>query len=120
MINRKKVLHKKRKKRIKKKIKGTDIRPRLSVFRSAKHIYVQAINDLNGFVLASASTLDRHFTNKTIKLNKSESAKIVGCLIGKRLRKKGIKFGVFDRNGFSYEGRVALIASSIRKSGLLF
>ena len=118
MKNKRNELHTKRKLRVRKKISGTASRPRLSVFRSAKHIYVQAIDDAAGCTVMSASTVDKEIAPKISDCKKAESAKMVGTLIGKRLKEKGVASAVFDRNGFSYKGRVASIADGARESGL--
>ncbi len=101
---------------VRKKIEGTPNRPRLSVFRSAKHIYVQAIDDASGKTLASASSAEKGFdTGK-----KAESAFKVGQKVGQRLKEKGVSSVIFDRNGFRYHGRVAQLAAGARESGLEF
>ena len=91
-----------RKKRIRKKIFGTPERPRLAVFRSAKHIYAQVIDDTAGVTLASASTLDRNFSKDPDKKGKVAAAEKVGELIAAHARKKGIEKVVFDRGGYIY------------------
>jgi large subunit ribosomal protein L18 len=102
------------KKKIRVKIQGTDIRPRLTVFRSNKFIYAQVINDLNGKTLAEASDI------KVTKGTKTERAKEVGRAIGAVCLKEKIKKVVFDRNGFKYTGRIKLVADEARASGLEF
>lgn len=99
----------KRKLRVRSKIFGTKIKPRLSVYRSARAIYVQLINDNLGVTLASASDL-----------GKSKELKNVGEEIAKKAKKLGIKTVVFDRGGYKYHGRVKVVAESARKSGLKF
>jgi len=109
----------KRKGAIRKRITGTAERPRLTVFRSAKHVYVQAIDDLTGHVLASASDLE-----PTIKTSlsgpKKERARQIGKAIGEKLKAKNISAVVFDRNGFIYHGRVKEVADGAREAGLEF
>ncbi|MCP3900288.1 MAG: 50S ribosomal protein L18 [Desulfobacteraceae bacterium] len=107
----------KRKKRIRKNIFGSIERPRLSVFRSSKHIYAQIVDDVNGNTLVSASTLDKEFNTKG---DKKVRAKEIGQLIGKRALDKGITQVVFDRNGFLYHGRVKALSTGAREAGLNF
>lgn len=102
------------------KISGSAARPRLNVFRSAKHIYAQVIDDVKGVTLASASTMDAEVKAKLSGKNKTEEAMIVGELVGKRAKAKKISEVVFDRGGFLYTGRVAALADGARKAGLKF
>ncbi len=105
-----------RHRRVRKKVMGTAERPRLAVFRSNKHIYVQAIDDLAGRTLASASTVEtdlRAGSTATV-----EAAKRVGQLVGERAKAAGITEVVFDRGGFKYHGRVAAVAEGAREAGL--
>ena len=94
----------KRKARIRKAISGTAERPRLTVFRSARHIYAQIVNDTDGITLAAASSLDPVFREQTKFESKVAAATFVGKLVGQRAIEKGIKKIVFDRNGFLYHG----------------
>ena len=110
----------KRKKRIRKKINGTTQRPRLSVFRSARHIYAQVVDDTAGHTLAAASTLDKEAQSGSKFENKVEAAKFVGKLVGERALGKGIKEVVFDRGGYKYHGRVEALANAAREAGLKF
>jgi large subunit ribosomal protein L18 len=107
-----------RKLRIRKKISGSAARPRVSVFRSAKHIYVQAIDDGQGSTLATASTLTEGLDK--LEGTKSDDAKAVGAAIAKALIAKGITEVVFDRNGYLYHGRVKALAEGAREAGLKF
>jgi len=107
----------KRKKHIRKSIIGTPERPRMTVFRSNKRIYVQVIDDNAGNTIASASTMEKE--NKALKLNK-ETAEKVGVLIGERLKEKKIEAVVFDRNGYLYHGIVKAVAEGARKAGIRF
>lgn len=116
--NRNKMLHMRRKIRVRKKIKGDFFCPRLTVFRSAKHIYIQAINDSNGYTIASASTIEKGFISNNYKGLKA--ALSVGVMLGERLKNKGILNVVFDRNGYSYTGRVAAVADGVRQVGFNF
>lgn len=111
----------KRKKRIGGRIFGTGERPRLTVFRSAKHIYAQIINDETGESLVSTSTLNKEICEKMDKLQGKVSSSLeVGKLIAARALAKGIKKAVFDRNGFLYHGRVKAVADGAREGGLGF
>ena len=110
----------KRKKRIRKNIFGNPDRPRMSVFRSSKHIYAQIIDDTQGTTLVSASTLDKEYLDSKVEGKKVEIAKAVGNLIGKRAIDSGIKKVVLDRNGFLYHGRVKALSDGAREAGLNF
>ena len=110
----------KRKKRIRKKIHGTPQRPRLSVFRSARHTYAQIIDDTARCTLAAASTVDQQAKDAGKFKNKVEAANFVGKLVGERALEKGIKEVVFDRNGFLYHGRVKSLSEGAREAGLIF
>jgi large subunit ribosomal protein L18 len=107
-----------RKVSIRKKIAGTAERPRLSVFRSAKHIYVQAVDDTTNTVLAAASDLEEALGQVTGK--KKDKAKAVGQALAKKLLAKNISLCVFDRNGYIYHGRVSAVADGAREGGLKF
>jgi len=109
-----------RKGRIRKRIFGTEQRPRLSVFRSAKHIYAQLVIDSTGSTILAASTLSPDLRSEIGDLDKSDAAKKVGRLIGKMALEKNIQRVVFDRNGFLYHGRIKALAEGARESGLLF
>ncbi len=105
--------------RIRKKVSGTAQAPRLSVFRSNKHIFAQVIDDLSGVTIVSASSLSKEISdNKDI--NKTEQAKLVGELVAKKAVEKGISTVIFDRGGFLYHGRVKTLADSAREGGLKF
>lgn len=105
-----------RHKRLRKRVTGTAERPRLSVFRSLKHIIVQVIDDEHGVTLAAASSLEKGIE----KGGNIEGAKAVGKLIAERSKEKGIKRVVFDRGGFRYAGRVAALAQAAREAGMEF
>ncbi|MBE0568515.1 MAG: 50S ribosomal protein L18 [Deltaproteobacteria bacterium] len=109
-----------RKTRIRKRIFGTEQRPRLSVFRSAKHIYAQLVVDSTGSTILAASTLSPEIRTEIGELDKSDAAKKVGQLIGKKAQEKNIRQVVFDRNGFLYHGRIKALADGARESGLEF
>ena len=110
-----------RKKRVRKKIQGTSERPRLSVFRSRKHIYAQVIDDHTSRTLVEASSLAKEISDRVeSKGGNREGAAVVGEFIAKRALDKGINQVVFDRNGFLYHGRVKVLADSAREQGLEF
>jgi len=106
-----------RKARVRKKVKGTGERPRLTVFRSNKHIYAQVIDDTTGVTLAAASTKVKGFD---AKLDKSGAARKVGETIGKLAITKGVEKVVFDRSGYQYHGRIKALADAAREAGLQF
>lgn len=112
-----------RHRRIRAKVSGTPERPRLAVHRSLQHIYVQAIDDLAGQTLASASSNEPAFrdqVNETIKGTNVAGAKLVGTLVAQRVSEKGITKVVFDRGGYPYHGRVKALADGAREGGLQF
>jgi len=104
--------------RIRKKISGSAAKPRLSVFRSNKDIYVQLIDDENGTTIASASSRQKDIA--TQKGNKVETSKMVGEAIAKKSQELGIKDVVFDRGGYLYHGRIKAVAEGAREGGLQF
>jgi large subunit ribosomal protein L18 len=109
--------------RIRKRMTGTGERPRLSVFRSVSHIYVQVIDDRTGVTVASASSVDATVKGKMPKGvagGNVKGAELVGTAIAERLKEKGITKVVFDRNGFLYHGRVRAVAEAARTAGLEF
>ncbi len=110
----------KRKKRIRKKIHGTAQRPRLSVFRSARHMYAQIIDDTTGRTLATAATTEKQVKEMPRFENKAAAASHIGKLIAERAIDKGIGQVIFDRNGFLYHGRVKSLSEGARKAGLKF
>ena len=110
----------KREKRVRGKRPGTAERPRLSVFRSDKHIYAQVVNDAQGKTIATASTLSRELAGKIRGIKKVEVAREVGKLIAARLQTLGVEKVVFDRGRFLYHGRVKALADGARESGLKF
>lgn len=110
----------KRQKRIRKRITGTEERPRLCVFRSATHMYAQVIDDVKGATLVAASTLDGDFKENNDKVTGKDAAAAIGKLVGKRALEKGITKVVFDRNGFLYHGRVKALSDGAREAGLNF
>ena len=110
----------KRKKRIRKKLAGTTKRPRLCVFRSAKHIYAQLIDDSQGQTVVAASSMEKAVRVELATKNKVTAANAVGKIIGERALGKGVKEVVFDRNGFLYHGRIKAVSEGAREAGLKF
>jgi large subunit ribosomal protein L18 len=102
--------------RLRKKVVGTEARPRLVVTRSARHVFVQVVDDSKGITLASASTFESDL--RTFDGDKTAKARKVGELVGERAKKAGIDAVVFDRGGSKYAGRVAAIADGAREAGL--
>jgi large subunit ribosomal protein L18 len=109
-----------RKYRIRNKISGTESRPRLSVFRTARHIYAQVIDDSTGRTVATASTLSGDLKGALSEDDKIARAKKVGALIAKSCIDKKVERVVFDRNGFLYHGRIKALAEAAREAGLQF
>ncbi len=116
----KKAMRLKRKNRIRTKVSGTQERPRLTVFRSAKHIYAQIIDDTAGQTLISASTVEKQIREKEKAAGKVGAADEIGKLVAKRALEKGISSVVFDRNGYKYHGRVKALSDGARETGLDF
>ena len=110
----------KRKQRIRKKVFGTSERPRLCVFRSARHIYVQVIDDTHSHTLAAASTVEKAGKKSAQTGGKTDSAYQIGKLIAQRAIEQGVNKVVFDRNGFLYHGRVKALSDGAREGGLEF
>ena len=106
--------------RVRKKISGTAETPRLSVYRSLNHIYVQVIDDVKGVTLCSASTMEKEVKGEIKDKPKTEAAKLVGKKVAERALKKGVKTVVFDRGGYLYTGRVQAVADGAREAGLNF
>ena len=109
-----------RKLRIRKRISGTSTQPRMSVFRTAKHIYAQVIDDSTGRTLAHASTLSKDLASSLDDGTKTDAAKKVGALIARICLARNIDRVVFDRNGYLYHGRVSALADAAREAGLKF
>lgn len=109
-----------RKLRIRRKISGTAEKPRLTVFRTAKHIYIQAVDDTTGQTLAHVSTLAKDVKGVISEDTKSDAAKKVGAAVAKALLAKGVSKAVFDRNGYLYHGRIKALAEAAREAGLKF
>ena len=115
-----KKLYLQRKKRSLKKIIGSFEKPRLSVFRSHKHIYAQLINDTNGTTLASCSTIDKNLSVSVEKSGTQEAAFLIGCELAKRALEKQITTIIFDRGNRPYQGRIKKLAEGARQEGLIF
>lgn len=110
----------KRKRSIRKKIKGTPQCPRLTVFKSLKYIYAQAVDDIGGVTIAAESTLSKK-TGDTLKsANSFQAAELLGETIAEDIAKKGIKKVVFDRNGYLYHGKIKALADKVREKGIEF
>ena len=106
--------------RIRKKVSGTAECPRVAVFRSLKHIYLQAIDDTAGKTIVSVSTVDKEMKGKTDGKRKSDLAGVLGETLGNKLKDKKIETIVFDRGGFRYQGRVKAAADGLRTAGIKF
>lgn len=110
----------KRHKRIRKSIKGTADKPRLSVHRSLNNIFIQLVDDIEGKTLCSISTLDKRFIEKVKNGGNIKAAHTLGEMLAREAQAKGIKEVVFDRGGYAYHGRVKALADAARKGGLSF
>ena len=110
----------KTKARIRGRIAGTPERPRLTIYKSLKRIYVQAVDDTQGITLAAASSLEKDLRGTLKSGSNIAAAKAVGAVVAARLQEKGITTVVFDRNGYVYHGRVKALADSAREAGLQF
>ena len=109
--------------RLRKRIRGSEQRPRLTVYRSVAHIYVQVVDDMTGRTIASASSVEPSLKGTFAKQAKGGNvagAQAVGKTIAQRLMEKGVKRIVFDRNGFLYHGRIKAVADAAREAGLEF
>jgi large subunit ribosomal protein L18 len=109
-----------RKSRIRKKVEGTPERPRLTVFRSAKHIYAQVVDDTKGSTLVTVSTLSKDLRGDAGDKAKTDAAKLIGAAVANACKSKGIAKVVFDRNGYLYHGRIKALADAAREAGLDF
>ena len=107
-----------RHRRVRKKVVGIPLRPRLNVFRSLNHIYVQLINDSQGHTLVAMSTLDPELRSRIGGMSKTEKAKVVGTMLAEKALSQGIKQVVFDRGGYKYHGRIEALAEAARQAGL--
>ena len=109
---------KRRHRRVRRRVSGTAARPRMSVYRSNRNIFVQLIDDVAGATLVACSTIDRELAPQLGEANKVDAAKLVGTAIAQRAKDAGINAAVFDRGGFTYTGRVAAVAQAAREAGL--
>ncbi len=107
-------------KSIRKKINGTVERPRIFVFKSNRYVYVQVIDDRGGKVMASASTLEKGFREKSKNFKNQEACQALGKILAERLKEKKIGTAIFDRGVYPYHGRIKVLADSIRKGGIIF
>jgi large subunit ribosomal protein L18 len=119
-VEEKRLARKRRHVRVRKKIQGTAERPRLSVYRSLRHIYAQIIDDLEGHTMVSASTKDPSLRKELQETMNKEAAKRTGELLARKALEKGIDTVVFDRGGYLYHGRVKALAEGAREQGLKF
>ena len=110
----------KRKARIRRKVSGTPDRPRLTVYKSLKHMYAQLVDDVSGRTLVSVATTSKALKNDVKDDDKTAAAKKVGAALAKAAKEKGIEAVVFDRNGFDYHGRIQAVAAAAREAGLKF
>ena len=106
--------------RIRRKLSGTEARPRLAVFRSVAHIYAQVIDDVAGKTLVSASSVDKSENKSKSSGGNVAAAKAIGKLVAERAKEKGVKAVVFDRGGYQYHGRIKALADAAREAGLEF
>ncbi len=113
-------LRKIRHRRLRRRVVGTPDRPRLSVFRSLRHIYAQVIDDTRGHTLVAASTREPEIASQVAGLKRVEQSRVVGRVLAQRAREKGIVRVVFDRGGYAYHGRVKALAEGAREGGLEF
>ena len=121
----KNAVRQKRHARVRKTVTGTAATPRMNVYRSLNHIYVQVIDDRpgdakGGITLASASTMDKAVKEKIAGMSKTDAAKVVGATAAERAMAKGVEAVVFDRGGFIYQGKVQALADAAREAGLNF
>ena len=119
-LNSKKEARLRRKNRVRKKVFGTAERPRLSVFRSSRHIYAQIIDDTQGVTIVAASSMEKEVRNASKAGDKKAVAAEIGKTIAGRAKEKGISKIVFDRGGFMYHGRIKALSDGAREGGLTF
>jgi large subunit ribosomal protein L18 len=110
----------KRRARIRRKLSGTSARPRLTVYKSLKHMYAQLVDDTSGKTIVSVGTTSKVLKNDVKDDDKTAAAKKVGAALAKAALAQGIEAVVFDRNGFDYHGRIAAVAAAAREAGLKF
>lgn len=120
LTKKKRMTHLRRRKRVRQKISGTEARPRLSVFRSSKHIYAQLINDELGVTVAEASTLSPELRASLSNSGNVKAAESVGALLAQKAKQQEIEAVVFDRGGHLYHGRIKALAEAAKAEGLKF
>lgn len=120
LTKKKRMSHLRRRKRVRRKISGTEGRPRLSVFRSSKHIYAQLINDERGVTVAEASTLSPELRENLANGGNVKAAESVGTLLAQKAKQQEIEAVVFDRGGHLYHGRIKALAEAAKAEGLKF
>ncbi|MGH7772813.1 MAG: 50S ribosomal protein L18 [Candidatus Binatia bacterium] len=118
--NQREIGRERRQERVRKTVWGTDVRPRVCVYRSLKHIYAQVISDERGITLASVSTLSKEVRERLKKTKRLEAARQVGVMLAQVCKEKHISNVIFDRNGFLFHGRVKALAEAAREGGLIF
>lgn len=116
----KRLARERRRRRVRKKVYGVPDRPRLSVFKSRRHIYAQVIDDLEGRTLVAASTVSPEVTGRAAKGTKTDTAKAVGEVLAEKALKAEIRHVVFDRGGYKFHGRIKALATAAREKGLAF
>ncbi len=116
----KKITKERKRKRIRKKIRGTSERPRVNVFKSNRYVYAQVVNDENSHVLVSASTLEKEFKEKSKNTKNLEACQRLGEVLAKKLKQKNIERVILDRNVYPYHGRLKALAEAMRKEGIVF
>jgi len=119
-VSEKRAARHRRHRRVRRVVRGTSQRPRLCVFKSARHIYAQIINDEDGRTLVAASTLSKDLPKSADRVKKAEAAKAVGMLVADKALASGIQTVVFDRGGRPFHGRVKALATGARDRGLRF
>jgi len=119
-VNNTTISRKRRHVRVRKKVRGLTKRPRISVFKSSKHIYAQIVDDEKGITLVSSSTLDKEVRDDLKHGGNRDAAKKVGELLARRAVEKGVRQVVFDKGGYTYHGRLSALADSAREAGLEF
>ncbi len=119
-VEEKRLARLRRKRRVRKKVFGTSVQPRLCIFKSNRYIYAQIIDDINGITLAAASSLEPEIRENVVGQKRMSISQKVGRLIAKRALEKGVKRAVFDRNGFPYHGCIKVLADAAREEGLQF
>jgi large subunit ribosomal protein L18 len=120
LVKKKRAAHKRRHNRVRRKVKGTPERPRLSIYLSLSYIYAQLIDDVKGQTIVSFSSMDPELKDKVKSRASLDAAKMVGSRIAEKAKESGIKKAVFDRSGYKYHGKVKSLADAAREAGLEF